>query len=154
MTSINPRRLSCKPMKMHGFSLIELMIVVAMVGILAAIAYPSYVQYIERARRKDATAVMLEAAQFVERFYTERRTYVGVDTALPAALRAAPREGTAIYSVSISDITATTYVVSAAPVAPYTPAKCGSLRVDQQSVRGVSNPVSATAIEIGDCFNR
>lgn len=154
MTSIKPPRSSRKPLKLHGFSLIELMIVVAIVGILAAIAYPSYVEYVERARRKDATAVMLEAAQFVERYFTERRTYVGVDAALPAALSSAPREGTASYSIAISNTTATSYVLSAVPVAAYTPAKCGSLRVDQQSVRGISNPASATVMEIGDCFNR
>ena len=143
-----------KPIKASGFTLIELMIVVAVIGILAAIAYPSYAQYVERARRKDATAVMLEAAQFVERYFTERRTYVGVDAALPATLSKAPREGTAIYDVNITNITATTYVLSAIPIAAYTPSKCGSLSVNQQGVRGISNPALASAAEIGDCFNR
>ena len=154
MISLYLPRSSRKPLKKNGFSLIEVMIVVAIVGILAAIAYPSFAQYVERARRKDATAVMLEAAQFAERYFTERRTYVGADAALPTALRAAPREGTAIYDIGISNVTATTYLLSAVPVATYAPVKCGSLSVDQQSVRGISNPVSATAIEVGDCFNR
>lgn len=154
MMTIYVPRSSCRPDKVHGFSLIEMMIVVAVVGILAAVAYPSYAQYVERAKRKDATAVMLEAAQFVERYFTERRTYVGVDAALPAALSFSPREGKAVYRIGIANVTATTYLLSAVPVATYTPAKCGSLSVDQQSVRGISNPASASAIEVGDCFNR
>ena len=58
-----------------GFTLIELMIVVVIVGILAAIAYPSYTQYVERARRADATAGLMEAAQQLERCYTQNNSY-------------------------------------------------------------------------------
>lgn len=140
--------------KANGFTLIELMIVVVIVGILAAIALPNYSQYVERAKRKDATAVMLEAAQFVERYFTEQRTYVGVAAALPATLNKSPREGAALYNIGITNVTATTYVLSAVPIATYTPTKCGSLSVDQQGVRGITNPASATATDIGDCFNR
>ena len=52
-----------------GFTLIELMITVAIVGILAAIAYPSYVNHVQRARRADAEATLMELAQLVERNY-------------------------------------------------------------------------------------
>ena len=83
----------------HGFTLIELMITVAIVAILSAIAYPSYTQYVERARRQEAIAVTLEVQQFAERFFTENRTYVGSNAALPASLARAPREGSTIYYV-------------------------------------------------------
>jgi len=145
-------KLNVNPRTARGFTLIELMIVVAIVGILAAIAYPSYTQYVERARRKDATAVMLEAAQFVERYFTERRTYVGVAAALPTTLNKSPREGAAVYDVGITNVSSTTYTLNAVP--RVAPSKCGSLSVDQQSVRGITNPASPTAAEIGDCFNR
>ena len=62
----------------HGFTLIELMIVVAIVGILSAIAYPSYAEYIRRGHRADARAGLLQAQQWMERAAT-------ASTALPAA---------------------------------------------------------------------
>lgn len=64
-------------MKKNGFTLIELMIVVAIVGVLAAIAYPSYTDYVMRSRRTDAKAGLTAVAQAMEKFYTERMTYSG-----------------------------------------------------------------------------
>jgi type IV pilus assembly protein PilE len=59
----------------RGFSLVELMIAVAIVAILAGIAYPSYRDQIERSRRADAQTVLMQAAQFMERIYTENGCY-------------------------------------------------------------------------------
>jgi type IV pilus assembly protein PilE len=56
-------------------TLIELMIVVAIVGILAAIAYPSYQEQVRTSRRADAQAALMQLAQFMERYYTENDCY-------------------------------------------------------------------------------
>ena len=65
-----------------GFTLIELMIVVAVIAILAAIAYPSYQDSVRKSRRADAKAVVLNAAQILERCYTQNNVYTGC-TGLP-----------------------------------------------------------------------
>jgi len=61
--------------KMHGVSLMELLIVVVIVGILAAVAYPSYRDFTDRAKRNEAKALLLEIAQNQERFYLQNSTY-------------------------------------------------------------------------------
>lgn len=61
----------------QGFTLIELMIVVAIVAILAAVAYPAYGRYVEQARRADGKSALLDAAQRLERCHTQTNTYVG-----------------------------------------------------------------------------
>jgi type IV pilus assembly protein PilE len=59
----------------NGFTLIELMITVAIVGILAGIAYPSYVNNVKKSRRSDATVALLGLANAMERHYTETNSY-------------------------------------------------------------------------------
>lgn len=61
--------------KQKGFTLIELMIVVAIIGIIAAIAYPSYQQYVERTRATDAQGALMSLASRLERYHTQEGTY-------------------------------------------------------------------------------
>ena len=68
-----------KHRKSAGMSLIELLTVVSIVAILAAIAIPSYTTYVTKTNRAAARACMSEAAQYMERFYTTKMTYIGAD---------------------------------------------------------------------------
>jgi type IV pilus assembly protein PilE len=137
-------------MKQKGFTLIELMIVVAIVGILAAVAYPSYREYIARARRADAKTVLLEDAQYLERFFTQGGTYVGA--VLP--LLESPKDGaTKYYDISfVAAQTATAFQIQAVPKGAMTGDKCGSFRVDQTNLKTLSGATSG--MDVSTCWNK
>lgn len=104
----------------RGFSLIELMIVVAIIGIIAAIAYPSYTQYVERARRADAQGALMGLAGAMERHRAVNGTYLGAgspNTGSPSIYPdEAPIDGNQkFYDLTIAAVTATSYTLRATP---------------------------------------
>ncbi|HBS63245.1 MULTISPECIES: type IV pilin protein [Stenotrophomonas] len=120
-----------------GFTLIELMITVAVVAILAAIAYPSYQDQIRKSRRAQAKADMVEYSQMAERFHTVNNTYAGF--ALGATQT--PREGgSAWYALTIQQ-TPATFTITATPQGTQAKDKCGTLTINQASVK---TPAEAT----------
>lgn len=136
--------------KDRGFTLIELMITLAVVAILAAIAYPTYQDSVRKSRRADAKSVLLNAGQWMERFYTENNRYDqdrgGTAVALPAGLSQAPIEGaTKYYNISLTNcagaatVTANTFTLSAVPIAGTAQVndRCGALTLTNTGVRGV-----------------
>ncbi len=138
------------PQSSRGVTLIELMIAMAIVAILVGVAYPSYMDSVRKGRRADAQAVMLEAAQFMERFATENLRYeqtrAGVAVALPAQLSKAPRDGsTQHYTISLQAVTPSTYTLRAVPSGSMLNDACETMTLTDTGVKGASKP---------DCWRR
>lgn len=108
-----------------GFTLIELMIVLVIVGILMAIGLPSYRNYVIRANRADAQSVLLGFAQAMERHFQQNYTFAGAangggDTGAPDATvfpNQSPLDGNAEYNLTITAATAAGFTVRATPIA-------------------------------------
>ena len=116
--------------KRSGFTLLELLITVAIVGILASVAYPSYKGVLEKTRRQEAVRTLLEAAQYMESYYAMNLNYSGAVAASKVTGFTSNDEFTDYYALTAVAGT-TTFTLSAAPLstgAQSTDA-CGTLTV-------------------------
>ncbi len=130
-----------KMTRSQGFTLIEVMIVTAIVAVLAAIAYPAYTSYVIKGERAQARATLLEAAQFMERQYSASNAYSS--GGLPVRLRTAPPGSpspSVSYQISVTASTPTAYTLTAFPIRR--DPTCGSLVLTHTGAR--SHTGSAT----------
>lgn len=133
-----------------GFTLIELMIVIAVISILAAIAYPTYQDSMAKSRRADAKSALLELSTWMERYYTAKGCYgiPNTTTALCTANNAptlpftvTPKSGTANYNLTVT-VTGTSpnfgtgFTLTATPIK--TDAKCGTYTLNNLNAKSTS----------------
>lgn len=139
--------------KTSGFTLIELMIVVAIIGIIAAVAYPSYQEYVRNAKRADAETALMELAHFMERYYTANGRYVDGDGDEPdLPFSQAPRDGgTKTYDIALveASTSATAYVLQAVPTGSMANDKCGTLTLANTGAKG-----QKTGMTLAECWKR
>lgn len=115
-----------------GFTLIELMITVAIIAIISAIAYPSYQEQVRETRRANAKADLLELVSFMERYYGENFTYSGAN--LP--FTNSPKQGNSFYNLSfVAAPSASAYELQAVPTGGQGDDRCGIMTTDQNNKR-------------------
>lgn len=133
--------------KQKGITLVELMIVVVIVGILSAIAFPAYDNYVKRSKRVTAEGDLYAFRNSMQRYFAENNTYVGSSTALPGApiTTLFPSQspidgGSAAYNLTIVAADATSFTLRAAAVgAQAKDTKCGDLRINSVGIKCIAN---------------
>lgn len=142
--------------RVAGFTLIEVMITVAIIGILSAIALPSYQSYIQKSRRSEARVVLMDAASKQEQYILNFRSYTTTMTALGYPASPALSE-TGLYSVSAAagacGNIARCYTLTATAVSTkgqYKDTKCRSLSLDSTGAKTAKDSSDAATTE---CWN-
>ena len=147
--------MSCHTKKYTGFSLIELMVVVVIIGILAGIAIPSFNAYIENGRRAEGKAFALDIASRQERHFTQFSRYASGVAAVASAANLALPNGNGSennnYTVAITNPGGDTsrYLLRITP--QITDPDCGVLRLDNTGARGAKDG-AASADEVSFCW--
>jgi type IV pilus assembly protein PilE len=149
-------------MKQQGFTLIELMITVVIMGIVASIAYPSYQNNVMQSRRADAKGALLDLANFMERHATEVGCYTepggdgqcgtGDDSLPILPYITTPKTGTAYYDLVAFPVTATSFTLAANPIVGLSQENdtCGSLTLTNTGIKDVIPTVAG--VTSADCW--
>ncbi len=111
------------------------MIVVAVIAILGAIALPSYQGSVRKARRVDARGALTTVAQLLERYNTQNNSYVGATLGTGAGALYPATSENRYYTLSLSNLAANTFTVTATPAGSQTQDSCGTYSLTQAAVR-------------------
>ena len=134
------------------------MIVVAIIGILAAIAYPSYQEHVRKTKRAEAQSEMLDLASRIQRFKIANFSYVPLinNVEVPMTLNDLqhsgniPSQGSALYTIQLTNVTATTWALIATPVTGTSQQNDGSICLNNRSQKFWSKGRTCTIADLSD----
>jgi type IV pilus assembly protein PilE len=141
----------------RGFSLIELMITVVIIGILASVAYPSYQEQVAKSRRTEASSALLSAAQALERYYSAngRYTTTSAGSTLPSVfLTKVPENGAAYYTITSSSASANAFTLRASRAGLMANDGCGDFTLDETGSLAITDIPMGSSKTISDCWRR
>lgn len=141
----------------RGFSLLELMITVAIVGILASIAYPSYQESVAKSRRNEASNALFTAAQALERYYSAngRYTTTAGGSTLPAVFPTkVPENGTAYYTIASTAASANAFTLQATRAGVMAGDACGNFTYDETGNLAITSLPDGSSKTLADCWRR
>ena len=139
-----------RPRHSRGFTLIEVMIVVLVIAVLAAIAYPNYENAVLKSKRGQVKGDLVELAQRYERWHTMNNTYAGFWASLPAAQKVSPRDASgAAVTYNIGSVeAANTFTLTATPQnRQIRDTRCGTLTLNQAGAKTKAPSASGTLAE-------
>jgi len=131
-----------------GFTLIELMVTLAIISILAAIALPSYTEYVKKGRRSDAKAGLLNVQMAQEKY---RANHISYGTLAQIGVPATSPDGN--YTLAVTSATATNYTATATPKDLQAGDKCGTFAVNS-SGKTISSSVQTTDAKVQECWGK
>lgn len=135
--------------RFSGFTLIEMMIVIAIVGILASIAYPNYLESVRRANRAECEGVVVSLANVLERRFSATSSYAG---GMPAGFGQCPADGgVARYNLAVNvPAGGATFTITATRSGAQVPDRCGDLTLTNTGLKGIVN--ADAGVVAGDCW--
>lgn len=139
-----------KPTSGIGFTLIELMIVVAILGIIAAVALPSYSNYVKRGHRSEGRAYLMNAAALLERYYSDNNQYAIATDTMPASVAAdaGATSETGKYTGSMT-VASPFQIYTLTATQNFNDTECGNLTLAHDGTRGVTGTSS-----VSECWGK
>lgn len=137
--------------RQKGFTLLEMVVVVAVIGILLGIAIPSYQNYVIRSNRTEGQALLSDAAARQERYYSQNPG-VGYTKDVAKLGMSSANSPNNLYNLTIATPTSTTYTLTATPINSQTRDKtCGKLTLNQLGERGAAGKTGNNST-VNDCW--